>query len=263
MVSPFRPQSYLFVALADRCPAKPHRPDLRMKDTVVVFARAPRLGTVKHRLARDIGDRAALRFHRETLIRLLRGLIRDRRFRTVLALTPDGARDRLPMAVARRVQGRGDVGQRMDAACRRHRNGNVAIIGSDIPEANAADLRAAFRALGRHDAVFGPAEDGGFWLVALGPRRPAWPFANARWSTADALADTLKNFHNRRIGRVRTLRDVDTARDLPPRSSGRYGLPGGQASATIPASKILRAKSRWQAPACKTGPAKPGGRRRT
>ncbi len=47
------------------------RPDLQMKDTVVVFARAPRLGTVKRRLARDIGDRAALRFHTSTLIRLL------------------------------------------------------------------------------------------------------------------------------------------------------------------------------------------------
>ena len=67
----------------------------------------------------------------------------------------------------------------MDAACRRFRRGNVAIIGSDIPDANAADLRAAFRALGRHDAVFGPAEDGGYWLVALGPRRPAQPFVNA------------------------------------------------------------------------------------
>ena len=34
------------------------------------------------------------------------------------------------------------------AACRRFRHGHVAIIGSDIPDANAADLRAAFRALG-------------------------------------------------------------------------------------------------------------------
>ena len=148
-----------------------------MKDTVIVFARAPRLATVKRRLAKDIGDRAALRFHAETLIRLLRDLVRDRRFRTILALTPDGARDRLPVRVTRMAQGRGDIGERMDAACRGFRRGNVAIIGSDIPDANASDLRAAFRALGRHDAAFGPAEDGGYWLVALGPRRPAQPRA--------------------------------------------------------------------------------------
>lgn len=194
-----------------------------MKDTVIVFARAPRLGSVKRRLARAIGDRAALRFHRETLIRLLRGLCREKRFRTVLAMTPDGARDRLPVRVARVAQGRGDIGQRMDTACRRYREGNVAIIGSDIPDANADDLRAAFRALGSHDAVFGPAADGGYWLVALGPRRPEKPFINARWSTEHALADTLKNFRGRAVAHVRVLRDVDTACDLPahPRRSRR------------------------------------------
>ena len=78
-----------------------------MRDTVIVFARAPRLGTVKRRLAKDIGDRAALRFHTGTLLRLLRDLLRDRRFRTVLALTPDGARDRLPIRVRRIAQGSG------------------------------------------------------------------------------------------------------------------------------------------------------------
>jgi uncharacterized protein len=193
-----------------------------MKDTVVVFVRAPRLGTVKRRLAKDIGDRAALRFHTETLIGLSRDLSRDRRFRTVLALTPNGARDRLPMRLARVAQGRGDIGQRMHGACRRFPRGNVAIIGSDIPDANAADIRAAFRALGTNDAVFGPAEDGGYWLVALGPRRPAQPFVNARWSTKHALADTLRNFRGRRVARLRMLRDVDTACDLHrhPRRSG-------------------------------------------
>jgi rSAM/selenodomain-associated transferase 1 len=193
-----------------------------MKNTVVVFARAPRLGTVKRRLARDIGDRAALRFHTRTLLRLLRDLKRERRFRTVLALTPDGARDRLPVRVERMAQGSGDIGRRMATACGRFRRGNVAVVGSDIPDANAADLRAAFRALGRHDAVFGPAEDGGYWLVALGPRRPAQPFVNARWSTQHALTDTLRNFRGFRVARVRMLRDVDTGCDLSthPRRSG-------------------------------------------
>jgi rSAM/selenodomain-associated transferase 1 len=198
-----------------------------MRDTVVVFARAPRLGTVKRRLAKDIGDRAALRFHTGTLLGLLRDLRRNKHFRTVLALTPDGARDRLPVRIERIAQGRGDIGQRMDMVCRRFRHGNVAIVGSDIPDAKAADVRAAFRALGQHDAVFGPAEDGGYWLVALGARRPAQPFVKARWSTSYALADTLRNFRGRRVARVRMLRDVDTACDLPahPRRSGRWKVP--------------------------------------
>ena len=186
-----------------------------MKDTVVVFARAPRLGTVKRRLAMGIGARAALRFHRGTLIALLRGLLRDRRFRTVLALTPDGARDRLPVRVPRIPQGSGDIGRRMDIACRRFPRGNVAIVGCDIPDAKATDIRAAFRALGTHTTVFGPAEDGGFWLVGMGPRRPSQPFVKARWSTEHALADTSRNFPGRRVACLRSLRDVDTACDLP------------------------------------------------
>jgi rSAM/selenodomain-associated transferase 1 len=184
-----------------------------VKDTVVVFARAPRLGTVKRRLAAEIGARAALRFHQATLDRVLRALAADRRFRTILAVTPDRARLRLPARVATVPQGSGDIGRRMDRACRRFRRGRVAIVGSDIPEACPADIAAAFRTLGGADAVFGPAADGGYWLVGMGPRRPARPFADARWSSEHALADTLRNFAGRRIARLRVLHDVDTAAD--------------------------------------------------
>jgi rSAM/selenodomain-associated transferase 1 len=185
-----------------------------MKDTVVVFARAPRLGAVKRRLARDIGQRAALRFHLATMTRLLRGLAADKRFRTVLAVTPDCARFRLPLRTPRIAQGGGDLGQRMHRAFRRFPHARVAIIGCDIPDARPHDIVAAFTALGSADAAFGPAADGGYWLVAMSPRRPARPFARVRWSTAHALADTLANFTGRRIKQLRTLRDVDTADDL-------------------------------------------------
>jgi rSAM/selenodomain-associated transferase 1 len=184
-----------------------------MRDTVIVFARAPRLGAVKTRLARTIGQRAALRFHTETLLRLLRGLLQEKRFRTILAVTPDRARFRLPMRIPRLDQGHGDIGQRMHRACAHFPRGRVAIIGSDIPDANATDLLAVFRALGSADAAFGPATDGGYWLVALGPRRPACPFAGVRWSSPHALSDTLRNFAGRRTTRLRSLSDVDDFED--------------------------------------------------
>ncbi|HLJ05586.1 MAG TPA: TIGR04282 family arsenosugar biosynthesis glycosyltransferase [Acetobacteraceae bacterium] len=185
-----------------------------MKDVVVVFARAPRLGAVKRRLAREIGARAALRFHQATMTRLLRALAADRRFRTVVAVTPDRTRLRLPAGVARMPQGSGDLGIRMHRAMWRFPRARVAIIGCDIPDAGPQDARAAFRALGSAQAVFGPAVDGGYWLVALSPRRPAHPFAAVRWSTESALADTLVNFAGRRVALLRTLHDVDTAADL-------------------------------------------------
>jgi rSAM/selenodomain-associated transferase 1 len=179
-----------------------------MRDTVVVFARAPRLGTVKRRLARDIGDRAALRFHTAVLTALLRDLRRCRRFDVVLAITPDRARMRGVRVIP---QGHGDLGQRMALALGRFRR--VALMGCDIPDANAADVRDAFHGLGSADAVFGPAADGGYWLMALGPRRPSDLFGHVRWSTEHALADTLRQFRHHRVGFIRTLGDVDTGAD--------------------------------------------------
>ena len=88
------------------------------------------------------------------------------------------------------------------------------LAGSDIPDLRPDDIAAAVRALGRADAVFGPATDGGYWLVGLGPRRPARPFAGVRWSTRHALADTMANFRGRRVALLRRLQDVDTAEDL-------------------------------------------------
>jgi rSAM/selenodomain-associated transferase 1 len=177
-----------------------------MRDTVIVFARVPRLGTVKRRLARDIGDRAALRFHTAILTALLRDLTACRRFNVILALTPDKAR--IPWRTPTIPQGRGDLGKRMSAALSRYRR--VALMGCDIPQANAADVRAAFRNLGTADAVFGPAADGGYWLIALGPRRPSNLFGRTRWSTQHALADTLHQFRHHRVSFIRTLSDVDT-----------------------------------------------------
>lgn len=188
-------------------------------DTVIIFARAPRLGTVKRRLARGIGPLAALSFYRGQLTSLTRRLARDRRWRTVLAVTPDRGRTRWPAGVARQPQGQGDLGQRMRRALWRHRR--AVVVGTDIPGLGAADVAAAFRALGRAPAVFGPAEDGGYWLVGFGPRRPEQPFAGVRWSTEHALTDTLANCARHRVALLRRLRDVDTAADLVPACRSR------------------------------------------
>jgi rSAM/selenodomain-associated transferase 1 len=183
-------------------------------DTVLVFARAPRLGAVKRRLARGIGAAAALRFYRRQLASVLGEVARDGRWRCLVAVTPDreGMRARLPWRVARVPQGHGGLGERMDRAMRGRRR--VVVVGSDIPGLCRADIAAAFSALGRAHAVFGPAEDGGYWLVGLGPRRPARPFGAVRWSSEHALADTVVNFCGRRIALLRRLRDVDTAEDF-------------------------------------------------
>ena len=94
----------------------------------------------------------------------------------------------------RRLQARGDLGVRMETALRALPQGSTVLIGSDIPGVSRSDIRHAFRGLGRSDVVFGPAEDGGFWLVGLANSRVAPDlFKDVRWSTEHALADCIGN----------------------------------------------------------------------
>ena len=187
---------------------------------LVVMARAPRLGAVKRRLARDLGDLAAWRFYRMTVGRLLRELSADPRWRTWLALTPDRAaragHGLWPATCTLLPQGPGDLGARMERLLRTLPPGPAVIVGSDIPDLRPVHVARAFRLLGRHDWVFGPAADGGYWLIGARRRRapPRETFAGVRWSSAHALADTLANLKGARIGFLEELHDVDSGADL-------------------------------------------------
>jgi rSAM/selenodomain-associated transferase 1 len=183
-----------------------------MRRSLILFVREPRLGAGKKRLARDIGAVAALRFERLMLARSLRRLGRDRRWTLVLAVTPDRAANRWRGQCHVVTQGRGDLGERMRRALAASPPGPAVLVGSDIPALTAAHIAAAFRLLGRHDAVFGPARDGGFWLVGARHRMP--DFGAVRWSSPHALQDTLANLpKSLSVGFAATLDDVDDGAD--------------------------------------------------
>tara|TARA_R110000751_G_scaffold18238_10_gene55487 strand:- start:2645 stop:3235 length:591 start_codon:yes stop_codon:yes gene_type:complete len=196
---------------------------------VIVFAKTPRPGRVKTRLARGVGPIEAARWYRAQTRACLRRLARDPRFDLALAVSPDaeGLTTRaFPPGLRRFAQGPGDLGARMARALRgpgagRARwRGPVLLIGSDIPGATPAVLARALRALGGAEAVFGPAVDGGFWLVGArnGAALPAGLFQGVRWSGPHALSDSLDTLGGRRVGVADTLCDVDEAADLPRRA---------------------------------------------
>ncbi len=203
---------------------------------LVIFARAPRLGTVKTRLARDLGTVAAWRFHRDTTAALLRRLGCDRRWTSWLAVTPDprtapgaeggsvggsGGLWPLPRGVRLLGQGQGDLGRRMARVFTVLPPGPLVIVGSDIPGIERADIASAFQSLQRHDAVLGPSEDGGYWLIGLrrglanGALRHA-PFDQVRWGGSSSRADTAANLaaQGANLALLRPLIDIDTADDL-------------------------------------------------
>lgn len=189
-----------------------------MTPTLVVMLKVPRAGRVKTRLGRDIGMTAAAWWFRHQVDRLLRR-VADPRWRVVLAVTPDteGQRARCwPGHLHRWPQGAGHLGRRMVRMMRRA-GGPVCVIGADIPDITRAEIARAFAALGQNEIVFGPAPDGGYWLIGArrGGALPRAALDGVRWSTAHALADSCAALRGRRIALVSTLADVDTADDLP------------------------------------------------
>src|SRR5262245_26433561 len=131
---------------------------------LVVMAKAPVAGQVKTRLARELGVATATRFSRHATAALLARVSVSRAWHTTLAIAPDTtvAWRVWPRRVTRVRQGRGDLGARMQRIMRKAPPGPVVIIGTDVPGIRPWHLAEAFRLLGRHDAVFGPASDGGY-----------------------------------------------------------------------------------------------------
>ncbi|MEQ1617283.1 MAG: TIGR04282 family arsenosugar biosynthesis glycosyltransferase [Terricaulis sp.] len=186
------------------------------RPTLIVMAKAPRVGVGKQRLARDIGKTEAWRVNRALHAATLRAAC-DRRWRTLLCVTPDRAFSEAievwPRRVARIAQGGGDLGARLARAMAGKRT--VAVIGTDCPQIGAGLIAAAFAALRRAPFALGPARDGGFWLLAArSGDRAARAMAGVRWSTRHAANDVLANLGAAQVAILPTLRDIDTGADL-------------------------------------------------
>lgn len=153
------------------------RADTRTK--VIVFARAPRAGRVKTRLIPLLGEQGAARLHARLLRRALR--------------TARGARlGAVELWTAERQQRGADLGERMMHAFAHslRRAARVILIGSDCPVLRPRDLRQAARWLaGGADAVFAPAQDGGYALIALRRVSPRL-FQGMAWGGAQVMTQT-------------------------------------------------------------------------
>jgi len=190
-----------------------------VETTLLVFARAPAPGRVKTRLVPLLGAREAARLHARLVEATLATAAAAGFARLALCCAPDTRsaffrRLRKRFKLRLLPQGRGDLGERMYRALRRHPG--AVLIGSDCPVLRAADLRAAARALGEGaDAVIAPAEDGGYALI--GVRRAARGlFSGVRWGGAKVLEQTRARL--RTLGwcwrELRTLWDVDRPEDF-------------------------------------------------
>ncbi|MBI5718779.1 MAG: TIGR04282 family arsenosugar biosynthesis glycosyltransferase [Burkholderiales bacterium] len=207
---------------------------------VAVLAKAPMPGLAKTRLIPALGPQGTARLQRRLTCAAVRTAL-DARLGAVTLWCAPHAQHHFFLALHQAtgvqclVQPSGDLGQRMRTAFRLHcEQGPLLLIGTDCPPLTPAHLRQAAQALlDGSDAVFHPAEDGGYVLVGL--RRPqAELFEGIAWSTAAVMAQTRERAlaAGLRMREFETLWDLDVPADLV-RWHAWQGQP--QASTSAPA----------------------------
>ena len=192
------------------------------RQRLIVFSKPPRPGQAKTRLIPLLGADGAAALHAALLDRTLR-VARSCAAAEVQLHATDAGDDMKAFAtrhgVALIAQSAGDLGDRMHAAFVNaldvDRCDAAVIIGSDCAVLSAAHLDFAFAALREGcDAVFGPAEDGGYVLVGLARPSPDL-FSAIAWSTSTVMAETRVRL--RRLGltwrELEPLWDVDRPDD--------------------------------------------------
>lgn len=190
---------------------------------VFVFVKAPVPGRVKTRLAPALGDIGAARLYR-SLARRIVERVGTGAYRTVVYFDPPGAereiREWLGAEREYRPQPGGDLGERLrrafevgfrEADC-------VAVVGTDIPDLDARVVVRAFDLVsgpGSPDVVFGPALDGGYYLLALDRPAPGL-FEGIAWSTGSVLAESIQRARDLglTVRLLDPLADIDRAEDL-------------------------------------------------
>ena len=187
---------------------------------VLVVAKAPEPGLVKTRLGADIGmDRAARLAAAALLDTLAAGAATGWPGHVSLAGDLDKAvraeeiRDALDGWTIHPQEGP-DFAARLVDAHRRVR-GPVVQVGMDTPQLTGALLAEAAAGLASYDAILGPAEDGGWWVLALRDPMTAAVLTGVAMSTPATYADTRSALEGAglRVGVTASLRDVDTVED--------------------------------------------------
>lgn len=198
-------------------------PESGLRDVqIAVFAKAPIAGLAKTRLIPALGPGGAARLQRRFTRQTLQTALAAGVGPVTLWCAPD-ARHRFFRALRRTTgvnclaQTGGDLGERMHAAFQLHcPRGPLILVGTDCPALGADRLLEAAQALrDGHDAVWAPAEDGGYVLIGLRSPQPGL-FSRMPWGTPEVMRETRRRAHELglRVAELQTLWDVDLPGDL-------------------------------------------------
>jgi uncharacterized protein len=194
-------------------------------EKLIIFTRFPEPGCCKTRLIPALGAAGAADLHRRMTAHTLveAGQLRRQRATAVEVRFTGGSASQMRAVFGEEFlyvdQGAGDLGTRLRAATEQAlRDGHraVVLIGTDCPALSFHDLAEAFAQLVNHDAVIGPATDGGYYLLGVREADPAL-FTGIDWSTERVFDQTIgaMNRMGWRVQMLRRLQDVDNPADLP------------------------------------------------
>ncbi|MGB5286129.1 MAG: TIGR04282 family arsenosugar biosynthesis glycosyltransferase [Polyangiales bacterium] len=188
---------------------------------LAVFVRPPTSGTVKTRLAMRFGEAGAAQLYQafveDTVALCARVRAAGRVDLALWAAGPDPIVSEWAerLGTSPRIQPEGDLGVRLSAAfdegLRRYER--VVVIGSDMPTLPIELIGAAFESLEESSLMLGPAHDGGYY--AIGASKGVQPgFEGVRWSTENALEDTVAANAPREPALIPPWYDIDVPEDL-------------------------------------------------
>ncbi|QJP33433.1 glycosyltransferase [Nonlabens sp. Ci31] len=184
---------------------------------LIIFTRNPELGKGKRRLAATVGDPAAFEIYK-FLLAHTREITKDLNGTKQVWYSEEVQKnDDWDTAIYDKYAQEGeDLGLRMKIAFLEafKTHDHVIIIGSDMYDMNQADLENAFEQLKSHDAVIGPAEDGGYYLLGFTKKLVAGVFENKEWGTERVLEKTLNDLKNVNCAVLEERNDVDYYEDI-------------------------------------------------
>jgi hypothetical protein len=189
------------------------------KKAVIIFTRNPELGKCKTRLARSVGNESALDIYKHLLKHTANTTKSINADKFVFYSEKIKKEDLWNDSIFRKKLQKGkDLGIRMENAfIALFESGyqKVIIVGSDLLDLKTDHINDAFDRLNNHDVVFGPAKDGGYYLLGLS-KLQACIFRNKPWSEANLLEVTLEELGQKNISLtlLETLNDIDTFEDL-------------------------------------------------
>lgn len=187
------------------------------ENLIIIFARNPKLGKVKTRLAKTIGDFAALETYKILMKHTANVVEKSNAEKIVFYSEYIDNNDVWAKIKCKKVkQSEGDLGEKMQTAFEYafelgHKK--IVIIGSDVYSLKTEHIDSAFTQLETHDVVIGPAHDGGYYLLGLNFIIPEL-FEQKKWGTSSVLENTLANLNELNVTLLEPLNDIDTYEDL-------------------------------------------------